>query len=241
MILLAVAFIAGILTVFAPCIFPVLPVILGTTAVRRGKYTPYVVVASLSLSIVVFTFLLKVTTLFVIIPPYVWTYFSGSIIVLFGVLFLFPRIATVLSTSSPRAYRLMGRGIEAKSYIGDMIVGAALGPVFASCSPIYFFILATALPASFVLGSGAIIAYAAGLGGMLLVVALLGERFIGRLSGLTDPRGVLRRTIGVVFIILGLLIVFGLEKRIEAYILENSVIDISTIEYRLLKLLPDSL
>lgn len=229
------------LTVLAPCILPVLPVILGTTLVRRGIYTPYIVVGALSASIIVFTFLLKVTTLFLVVPPVIWSYLSGAIIAGFGFYFLFPRIGTFFRTTrteSSGKESLLARGVHAHNYGGDVLVGAALGPVFASCSPTYFLILASILPASLALGVTAIVVYTLGLALMLLLIALIGERLVGRLSGFADRAGKLKRVIGVLFIITGLLIALGIEKEIEAHLLENSVFDVAEIEYRLLKFLP---
>jgi cytochrome c-type biogenesis protein len=241
MVLLTVALIAGMLTVLAPCILPVLPVILGTTVAQRGKYTPYVVVGALSVSIILFTFLLKATTLFLVVPPEVWASLSGGIIAFFGLLFVYPRIGTYfgrLRKDSQGNETLLARGIHAQSYRGDILVGAALGPVFASCSPTYFLILASILPVSLSMGSAAILAYTLGLALMLLLIVLIGERLIGRLSGFSDASGRLKRTMGVLLIVIGLLIAFGIDKQIEAHLLENSVFDVAEIEYRLLKYLP---
>ncbi len=82
MTLLIVSFIAGVLTTLAPCILPLLPVVIGSAASWRSRFTPYIVVGSLSVSIILFTYLLKASTAFIMIPPEVWTYFSGGIIIL---------------------------------------------------------------------------------------------------------------------------------------------------------------
>ena len=70
MTLLIISSIAGILTVLAPCILPLLPVIVGRsiTDSTLSKRRLFVVVVSLGLSIILFTLLLKVSTLFIDIP-----------------------------------------------------------------------------------------------------------------------------------------------------------------------------
>ena len=69
MFLLLVSFIAGVLTVLAPCILPLLPVIVGGSLTGEGKDAQkkkvFTIVLSLGLSVIVFTFLLKVSTLFI--------------------------------------------------------------------------------------------------------------------------------------------------------------------------------
>jgi cytochrome c-type biogenesis protein len=240
MVLFTVCFIAGVLTVLAPCILPILPVILGVSAVRRNEYTPYVVIAALAVSVILFTFLLKVTTLFAVVPQAVWAYLSGSIIMLFGVTLLVPSAQFFLKVGvSVLPERLVKRGIQSESFFGDVVVGTVLGPIFASCSPTYFFVLAVIIPAHFFEGVIAVIAYVIGLSCALLVIAQTGGKLVRLLSDISNPNGFLKRMVGVVFIILGLLIMFGIEKRIEAFILEKTEFDVTQIEYRLLRLLPD--
>ena len=97
--LLILSFITGVLTVAAPCILPLLPVIVGGSmlhdgdkAARRSLRHPLVVVASLAVSIVLFTLLLKATTVLLGIPVAVWSVLAGSIVLLFGVNLLFPSL-----------------------------------------------------------------------------------------------------------------------------------------------------
>lgn len=238
MTFLVVSFIAGVLTVLAPCILPLLPVVLGSSASGRSKYTPYIVVGSLALSIILFTYLLKASTAFIMVPPQFWTYLSGGILVLFGVTLLFPAVwenLPGLSKWSADSSRLMGTGYQRKSFLGDVLIGAALGPVFSTCSPTYFVILASVLPVSFALGTIYILAYVLGLSLALLLIALLGQRFTNRLSRVSDPHGYFKRVIGALFIVLGILIAIGYEKKLETKILDNGYYDITKIEQKLLE------
>ena len=242
MAFLVVSFLAGALTVLAPCILPLLPVVVGSSAAGRSKLTPYVVVGSLALSIIVFTFLLKATTAFITIPSYVWTYLSGGILILFGATLLFPALwenIPGIAKLSAAGNKAVGKGYQQKNLAGDALIGAALGPVFSTCSPTYFVILASVLPASFFLGTLYLLAYVAGLSLVLLLIAFLGQRFADRISGLADPRGWLKRALGVLFIVLGLLIATGLEKKIETAVLESGYFDVTKIEQKLLELVPE--
>ena len=240
MAFLALSFIAGVLTVLAPCILPLLPVVIGASASGRSRATPYIIVGSLSVSIILFTYLLKASTAFIMIPPQVWTYLSGGILVVFGLTLVFlalwerlPGLARLSSGSN----KVLGAGHLKGSFWGDVTVGAALGPVFSTCSPTYFVILASVLPASFALGTLYLLAYVLGLALMLLLIALLGERFSARLSGVADSRGSFKRGIGVVFVVLGLLIMTGYEKKLEARILESGYFDITKVEHKLLDII----
>jgi cytochrome c biogenesis protein CcdA len=238
MTLLIVSFLAGVLTVLAPCILPLLPVVLGSSASGQSRATPYVVVGALALSIILFTYLLKASTALIMVPPEVWSYLSGAILTIFGLVLLFPALwerIPGLARFSAGSNRLVGAGYERKGFWGDALVGAALGPVFSSCSPTYFVILASVLPASFFLGTLYLLAYVAGLGLVLLLIGLLGQQLAGRLSGLADSHGWFKRGIGILFIALGILIASGYEKKLEVAILESGYFDVTKIEHFLLK------
>ncbi len=233
-----VSFLAGVLTVLAPCILPLLPVVIGASVSGRSKRTPYVVIISLGISVILFTILLKFSTAFIMVPAEVWTYLSGGILFFFGLTLVFPGLwdrIPGMSQLSIRSNKILGAGYQKNSIWGDVIVGAALGPVFSTCSPTYFIILASVLPASFFLGMIYLLAYTIGLTLVLLLIALLGERFASRLSTLSDPHSRFKKGLGVMFIVLGILIAFGYEKRLETAILESGYFDITRLEHQLLE------
>lgn len=238
MTFLAIAFIAGVLTVLAPCILPLLPVVIGSSASGRSKATPYIVVASLGTSIILFTFLLKASTAFISIPQSFWTYVSGGILVFFGLTLLFPKVwesIPGLSKVTISSNKLLGSGHQKKSVWGDIIIGAALGPIFSTCSPTYFVILASVLPASFALGTLYLLAYVLGLSLVLLLIGILGERFASRLAGFSDPKGWFKKGMGLLFVLVGIFIMLGLDKQLQTKILDNGFFDITKIEQRLLQ------
>lgn len=238
MTFLALSFIAGMLTVLSPCILPLLPLVIGSSASGRSRATPYTVVASLAVSIILFTYVLKASTLFVSVPPMFWAYLSGGILALFGLTLAFPGVwekVPGVASLSLSSNKLVAEGHSRKSFWGDVLIGAALGPVFSTCSPTYFVILASVLPVSFALGSLYLLAYTFGLSLVLMLIAILGERFARRLDPYADPRGWFKRSIGVLFLLLGLTIIFGLEKKIEAKILGAGYLDTAKVEQRLLE------
>jgi cytochrome c biogenesis protein CcdA len=238
MTLLALSFVAGILTVLAPCILPLLPVVVGSAATGRSKATPYIVVSSLAISIILFTYLLKFSTALIMVPQNFWTYLSGGILILFGLVLIFPALwekVPGMSRISRGSNKLVSSAYQKKSVWGDVLIGAALGPVFSSCSPTYFVILATVLPASFALGSLYLFTYAAGLSLVLLLIALLGQRFADRLTGFADSRGWFKRAVGVLFIAVGLFVMTGYDKKVQIALLEGGFVDAVKWEQRLLQ------
>lgn len=225
----------------APCILPLLPIIVGgsitDTHTARAKLKPYVVTGSLVISIVLFTLLLKVSTAFISIPPSFWSWLSGLIVIFFGITMFFPLWWGKLVHKSgieKISNKWLAQGQKKESFVGDIVVGLALGPVFTSCSPTYFLILGTELPSSFVVGLINLFAYALGLALVLLLIAKLGQRIVKKLGGVSDPRGLFKKTIAILFILVGIALITGIDKKIESKILDSGF-NITNFEQQILE------
>ena len=238
MILFLISFLAGALTALAPCTISLLPVIVGgSIGEGQSKYRPLVITASLGVSVILFTFILKVSTAFINIPQSFWTGFSGTIIIVMGLIMVFPALWEKLpfvNKMNMGSNRLLATGYQKKGIAGDIIVGAALGPVFSSCSPTYFLILATVLPKSIPEGIVYLLAYVVGLCGLLLLITIASQKIINKLGIVADSHGWFKRSIGILFVIIGVAILFGLDKKLEL-VVSNHVFDVTTIEQKLLK------
>ncbi len=236
MVLFLISFIAGVLTVLAPCVLPLLPVIVGGSLTTGSRRRAYAICIALGGSVLLFTLLLKVSTAFINVPQSFWNYFSGAILILFGIVLIFPRLwdnlgfVNLMNRSSNRA---LAAGYQQNSIWGDMLMGAALGPVFSSCSPTYFVILATVLPQSLAVGFADLLAYVVGLSGFLLVIAIAGQKLVDKLGVAIEPGGWFRRAIGILFLVVGLAVATGAEAQTEAWLLNNGF-DVTQIEEKLL-------
>ena len=240
MLLLLISFISGVLTILAPCILPLLPVIVGhsitdTTPSRRRLF---VVVASLAVSVILFTLLLKASSLLIDIPQDFWKWISGGIIFFFGVTMIFPSIwerFSFANTISLKSNKVLGEGYKKNSIWGDVIIGASLGPIFSACSPTYFVILATILPVSFFLGIIYLFTYVLGLSLALIVVALLGQKIMAKVGKVSDPRGWFKKIFGVIFILVAIAIISGYDKKLQISLLDAGFLDVTKIEQKLLE------
>ena len=228
MTLLIVSFLAGVLTIAAPCILPLIPVIIGGSLARDGSRPnlkrPLLITLSLAISIVIFTLLLKLSTVLLGVPTLTLQYIAGSIIILFGLNMVFPAAWEQLAVRlrlQPRAMAGVASSQKKRGTAGDILLGAALGPVFSSCSPTYALIVAAVLPQSIGVGLLYLSAYAIGLAVTLLMVVYLGREFIRKLGWLTRPGNTFTRIIGIVFIVTGIAILFGLDKQAQSFILDQ--------------------
>lgn len=228
-----VSFAAGVLTVLAPCVLPLLPVIVGGTAARSGGdaataerqwYRPLVIAVSLAVSVVAFTLLLKATTALLGVPAWIWSVASGVIVALLGLTMLFPTLwerATVSAGWQAGGGRLLDHSYRRGGLGGDIALGAALGPAFSSCSPTYALIVATVLPASLAAGALYTSAYAIGLALALMGIAMAGTALVRKLGWLADPHGLFRRIMGAVLVAVGVVVALGWDRVVQAWVLEQ--------------------
>jgi cytochrome c-type biogenesis protein len=128
MFFFGVSVLAGILTVLAPCILPLLPVVVGSSepGARRISRRALRVIGSLVVSVVLFTLLLKATTLFIEIPSYAWAWFSGTVLVLLGITMVFPLLwakVPFVQTIAQSGNKTLGSGYTRGDTIGDVLMG----------------------------------------------------------------------------------------------------------------------
>ena len=229
MTLLLGALVAGVLTTLAPCVLPLLPVVVGGAVPAPGEPKPWrralVVTAALGASVVVFSLLLKATTALLAIPATVWSAISGGLLIVLGLTAAFPGLWARVSGRLGLEDASTGGLAAARKRTGTtglVLTGAALGPVFSSCSPFYAYIVVTALPAEPGVGLALLLAYVVGLCGTLLAVALAGQQLVQRLGLAADPSSWLRRGLGWLFIAVGFAILTGVDRTLQTWLVENA-------------------
>lgn len=222
-LLLLTSFLAGLLTILAPCVLPLLPVIVGGSAGSRNKWYPLILVTSLSLSVILFTLILKASQFLIDVPQNFWKILSGGIVLIFGLAWLFPKGWEFISNKLNllgRSQKNLAEARQVESAWGAVLMGAALGPVFSSCSPTYFVILATVLPVSFGLGMIYLLAYGVGLAFMLGLIAFFGQKLTSKLGWIANPEGLFKKIMGLLLILVGIAVISGLDKKLEERILD---------------------
>lgn len=240
MFLIIGSFIAGILTVLAPCVLPLLPIIIGGSINGNSddKKRPFIIAISLAISLFFFTLLLKSSTLLINIPPQTFSYISGSIVIIIGILTLFPSIYAKFISKigvEQKAQTALSSGFKSNNkYLGAIIIGLALGPVFSSCSPVYAYILASILPVSFHYAIVLILFYIIGLSLVLLLVGYYGNRLVKRMKFAINPKGIFQRTIAILFIIVGVLIITGYDKKFQTWVSAHTPFSIDKVSSKFL-------
>lgn len=236
--LLIVSFFAGVLTILSPCVLPLLPVILGASIEdTKNRIRPYIIILALAISIIIFSLALKATTLFITIDPIVWKLFSWILIMAFWVISLFPNVWKNLSTKlgfSNSSNKLLWKSAQKKWHLWSIMVWVSLGPVFSSCSPTYAIILAVILPASFMTWISNLIAYVIWLSIVLLLITLLGQKFISKVKWISSPKSKFKKVLWVLFLFLGFAIIMWWDKDLESAVINAGFFDITNFEQSIL-------
>lgn len=82
--------------------------------------------------------------------------------------------------------------------------------------------MVTVIPAEPGRGIALLISYVIGMCGTLLLIAIGGGAVIRRLGWLADPHGWPRRLLGVLFIAVGIVVLLGWDRSLQAWIIENA-------------------
>lgn len=236
--LFIISFISWVLTILAPCILPLLPIILAGSSENNSKKTSLEIILWLSISVFIFSVILKTTTLFINLPNTFWASFSGLILIFLWVITIFPnlwkKISMILKLDE-KTNTNFNQTINSNSKFKNYLIWASLWPVFSSCSPSYWLILAVILPNNFAIWSLYLISYILWLAFILLLIALFWQKMIQKLKFFSNPNWSFKKILWVIFLLIWLLIFTWLDKKIEAKIIENWYFDTINFENNLLK------
>lgn len=228
MILLVTSFLAGMLSILAPCAIALIPVLLARSATGKRQRSPFFVIAGLGVSIVIFSILLKSTTLLIAVPTMFLAIASGLIITLFGVITLFPSLwdNIALALRLPLVAQKNLATVSSKRGVwADVLLGASLGPVFSACSPTYALIVAVILPADPLIGFGYLLAYVAGLSLLLGLIAVFGRVIVDKLKWGINPESIFHKVLGSILIVVGVMIMTGLDKQVLSLLVGSGLFD----------------
>ncbi|MDP6564001.1 MAG: cytochrome c biogenesis CcdA family protein [Alphaproteobacteria bacterium] len=222
---LLLAFVAGLLTLLNPCVLPVLPIVLAASlqADRRG---PLALAGGLSLSFVLVGLFIIVLGASLGIDQGMMTTIGAWLMVGFGLVLLIPRLSERFATATAgfagnadaRLHDIDSAGLR-----GQFIGGVMLGAVWSPCiGPTLGGAISLASQGEDVIWAGAIMtAFAFGVSAIILALAFgTREVIAGRQQSLRWLAGRAKPVLGITFLCVGLAIAFGLEHRLEAWVLD---------------------
>lgn len=198
------AFAAGLISIFSPCVLPLLPAIFAYST-SKGNLRPIAIVLGLTIS---FTVMGVVTSAFgSLFRQYLLylSFFAGLVIILFGFTLIFDLgIFNRFGVSS-------GKEIKEKGLLGGLLLGMSLGVIWIPCvGPILASILAlVAVEGNIVYGAFLLFIYSLGLGIPMLVIAYSANISSSVLSNIARYDMYIKKGAGVVLIIVGLWMLYS--------------------------------
>src|SRR5712692_5752412 len=203
-VLIGIAFVAGVITAISPCVLPVLPIVLAGGA-SGGKRRPYAIIAGL-VSCFLVSILFAVWILDQLgLPPDLLRNVSIGLLFLVAATLLVPQVGILLERPLAR----LSRGPKS-DLGGGFLLGCALGFVFVPCGgPVYGYIAGSAASLSFGFRTVAVaVAYTLGASTVLLAIAIGGRNVADRLRSRIER---LRALLGVAVAAAAVGLVFNLD------------------------------
>lgn len=218
---LPLAFAAGVLSVLSPCVWPLVPIVMGSAA-GTGRAGPVALAMGLSLSFALAGTLLSFALVSLGLDPELFRHVAAVLLILVALALVVPRFGQWLTARlsglsggfGPRGEQ-SGSGWGGQLWIGLMLgfiwlpcVGPTLGAAIALAS------LGQQLVQSFVV----MLSFGLGTAGTLLFAGLASAGALRRLRpGLLAGASAGKRWLGWALLLLGVLVISGLDKQLEAW------------------------
>ncbi len=223
LILLVFAFLSGLVTITAPCIWPLLPIILSSTA-TGGRRKPFGITLGIMISFAVFTLTISYLVSLFKFDPNILRLFAVVIIAFLGLSLVIPKLSKVFEGL---VSRLSGRFAANSSqlnngFIGGLITGLSLGIVWSPCAGPILATIATlsatkAVNFQLVLVT---IVYVIGVGIPLFVFASFGNRLFTKSRFVSKYTGRIQQIFGVIMILTSIAIFTNYDKVLQSKLLD---------------------
>ena len=132
---LALAFVAGVLTILSPCVLPLVPIVLGT-AQSEHRFGPAALGLGLALSFTLVGLFVATVGFAIGLDGDLFRTIGGAIMVIIGAILIIPGAQRFLATAggplTTWAHEPMRR-LEGKGPFGQALMGLLLGLVWAPC------------------------------------------------------------------------------------------------------------
>jgi cytochrome c biogenesis protein CcdA len=224
---IALALLAGVLTTLSPCVLPLVPIVIGA-AIGEHRFGPLALAAGLALSFAAIGMFVATVGFAAGLDQEVFRSAAAVLMILVGGVLLLPRLQLQLAAAAGPVgnwAQAHASGFSPRGVSGQFAVGLLLGAVWSPC-------VGPTLGAASVLAARAeslpwvaatMTAFGIGAALPLLAIGLMSREAIARWRGRLLAAGSTGKAVmGVVLVATGLLVLTGLDKRLEALLVEMS-------------------
>lgn len=224
-LLIAFAFLAGVITVLSPCILPILPIILTSSigGVNTGKSRPLGVVIGFILSFTFFTLFLSTIVRLSGISADALRLFSVFVIGGFGASLLIPQFQIFVERAFSKLAAFMPSGQNRTGFGGGLMIGFSVGLLWTPCvGPILASVISLAITGTVTFDAFLItLAYAFGTAIPMFLIMLGGQNALRRVPWLLANLGFIQKLFGVLMILTAIGIFFNIDRKFQTFVLEK--------------------
>lgn len=221
MLSVAIAFLAGVLTVLAPCTLPLLPVLLGASVGRSSRARPLFIALGFVVSFATVVLVIGSVTQAIGIDPDVLRTGAIVLLALFGLLMLYPRpFDALMARLGPLVRPNNGTPIDHSGNLGGFVLGTTLGLVWTPCAGPVLGSILTVIATSPAPGASAFLLFAYALGAAIpmLAIAYGGQFATTRVRRIAAVAPRLRQGFGLMVIGFAVAMHFQYDTLITAWI-----------------------
>ena len=224
---IVLAFISGVVSILSPCVLPILPIVLGAAA-SKHKLGPAALAAGLSISFVTVGLFIASIGHSLGISGDAFRYVAAVLILALGAILLLPSLQAWLAIAgSPIAAwtdQHFGNG-HGDGLFGQFWIGILLGAVWSPCvgPTLGAASLLAAQGRDLALVGTTMFVFGVGAALPLLALGLVSREAMMRWRNqlLAASQGA-KVTLGALFIVIGLLVLLGIDKKVEALLVDVS-------------------
>lgn len=223
-ILLGFAFLAGLVTVLAPCILPILPIVLSGGA-AQGKHRPWGIILGVVVSFSVFTLTLSWLVQRLGLSPNFARTLGIVILAGLGVTMLIPGWLEKFEGWISARMSRSGSPTSRHGFGGGIVLGFSLGAVWTPCAgPILASVTTLAATSGVTTQSVFItIAYAVGAALPMGLIAFFGQKILARVRWLNAHARRVQQVFAVIVLVTAGLMATNVDRKIQAAIIQSSV------------------
>lgn len=222
-ILLLFAFISGLVTIAAPCIWPLLPIVLSATT-TGGHRKPLGITLGIITSFALFTLTISYIVKLIPFDPDILRLFAVLVIGFLGLTLVIPSLSAILEGW---VSRLSGKlnlvnNPQGSGFWSGLITGFSLGIVWSPCAGPILATIAT-LAATRAVSWQIIlvtIVYVIGVGIPLFLFTVAGRNILTKTPLLSKYTGKIQQIFGIIMILTALAIFTNYDKMIQAKLLD---------------------
>jgi len=224
-LLYSFSFLAGFVTILAPCIWPVLPIVLSSSvAGGKGHSRPLGITLGVMISFSVFTLAISYLVKLFHFDPNTLRIIAVVIIVFLGLTMIIPTLSAKFEIFVNKLSNLFGQKTNTNSgFLAGLITGLSLGIVWTPCAgPILATVATLAATGKFSLSVILVtVFYVMGVGVPLFTFGYGGAHLIKNLKGLNRFTGKIQKIFGVIMILAAIAIYTNYAQTLQLQLINQ--------------------